>query len=150
MWQKIGISGNIAERFIGVSVPISGKVALISYEAVHLLDLSSPFEIVNDNTIPEGGIHYDKNSKILSYNGIDYSIIGLYGGISTLENQEGEKIIVDTKNECFYIRNISDELVFEFKYDDMSGDWFAATFSDDGKYALLCLPYNLYAFEKLG
>ncbi|HMK48112.1 MAG TPA: hypothetical protein VK436_15935 [Methanocella sp.] len=149
MWHKIEIPGNIAERFIGISVPISSKVALISYECVHLLDLSSPFEIFNDNDVPEGGTHYDKDLEILSYKGINYSIVGLYGGISILENQEGEKIVVDTKKECFYIRNIPNEPVFEFRYDDMSGDWFAATFSDDGKYAVLCLPYGLYAFEKL-
>ena len=41
------------------------------------------------------------------------------------------------------------EVIFEDTFEDLSGDWAVITFSEDGQYIVLGLPYELYVYERL-
>ncbi len=148
MWERINLPKFICERFIGITIPIDNIIHIISYQGVHTINLSKPDIVVSDESFPEGKGLYDFETNILSYNNNRFRVIGLNGGKPIFENSKGEQLIIDTKNEVIKINNIHGDLEFCYRYDDFSGDWIAATFSENGDFLLLLSPYDIYAFRR--
>jgi hypothetical protein len=145
MWKQISLP-YIFERMIGFAVT-NEKVIIVSYEGIHSIDLlSSKHEISNDFDNPEGGDFYDYSRNTLSYQNQDYLLCGQYGDNSPKSNTRGESLILNRQEETLIVGTATEEH-FQFKYQDLSGDWAFATFTPDDKFVVLGLPYNIYVFE---
>lgn len=150
MWERIKLPGYIAERFIGFSLPADDKVLIISYDGVQVLDIIKGIIIENNTDLPEGGKPFDKNLNIFRFNEKNYKIIGLFGADnSILKNSGGDNIIIHKDQQTMTVLNRQEEITFEFNYEDTSGDWCVSTFSCEGDYILLGLPYDIYIFKKV-
>ena len=139
----------IAERIIGVSIPLENELVLISYEGIHFLNLLNPDVVMIDKSLPEGGELFDRERSILSYRDQTYQILGLFGGNPILKNLKEESLLIDTSKQILSVNDAKGIKNFEFQYEYISGDWCSGTFSDYGRYILLCLPYELYAFKRV-
>jgi hypothetical protein len=99
----------------------------------------------------------------LRYDGQTYQIIGVHGGISILHNQWGERIVLDveeretsdgrrvraTPEENTLLIQAADGIpVFTFTFRNFARDWQRATFSRDGMYLALGMPYEIYVFRR--
>lgn len=148
MWEQVCLPAYITERFIGVSQPIDDNLAIISYDGIHLLNINEPGNISLDKRFPEGAKIFDSKNNILTYKDKIYKVMGLYGGQTIEVNKIEERILTDKESETLKIIDCSGNEVFQYHYVDISGDWIICTFSEDSKYAILCLPNDLYLFKR--
>ncbi len=148
MWEKLNLPKFIAERFIGVTHPVNDSILLVSYEGIHTLNLLKTCALSNDINYPEGRGLFNSENNTLTYKGLVYKTLGLHGGEPIVKSPKGEHLVVDTNREVIEIREHTGRLVFDYKYDDLSGDWCVSTFSEDGQYALLLLPFDIYVFKR--
>ena len=130
----------ICERMIGFSVPLNGRILVVSYEGTHTIHLSTEITVEHDDEYIEYDI-YDPETGIARYGEHDYSIIGLQGGHPLLRSPQGETLILDADSETLTV-NHDGEIVYTLKYENFSGDWAAVTFSPDGQWIALGCPYD--------
>jgi hypothetical protein len=133
---------------VGFSLSKAHQVAIISYEGIHLLDLQRPDDVRNDAKYPEGGDLYDPKSGKLTYSGKDYSILGLHGGSPIHKSAQGERLELDLPAEVLRVYGPKDDAVFEFAFEDLSGDWGQVTFSPDFDHIILGVPYEMYVLKR--
>jgi hypothetical protein len=133
---------------IGFSVPNNGDVAVISCEGVHHLNLNRTESVRHDLSRPAGGERYDTRSGKLLHENADYSILGLYGGTPILRSPQGERLEVLQESTRLLIHSNSAEQPVELHFEDLSGDWCKATFSLDGSWILVGVPYELFVFKR--
>ncbi len=148
MFKQLTLPNYIFERMIGFSLPKRDKIIVISYEGIHELVLGAPVMVTHDTLHPEGGTLYDSQSRILSYDNDKFKIIGLHGGEPILQSNTGEKIHLDKQKQILRIVQNDSKVLLNFSYEDLSGDWNYATFSEDFKYVFLAIPYNLFIFQR--
>ena len=138
-WQKRRVPP-ICERLLGFSIPQAGQVLILSYEGTHLLSLANEITVTTDDRFVEYDI-YDPDSGVAHYQEKSYQILGLHGGNPILETPVGGHLILDEEPKTLSVVSNS-QTDFSMKYNNFSGDWAAATFSDDGKYVVLGCPYD--------
>ena len=129
------------ERLIGFSVPVGGASLVVSYEGVHLMHLGEPITIETDAAHPEYDA-YDPDAGTAEYRGVAYCIIGLHGGTPLTETPQGDRLELDPQAQTLAVVAPSGRTL-EAHYENLSGDWAAATFSPDGRYLLLGCPYGV-------
>ena len=147
MWEKVELPGYIFERMVGFSLPADGEVAIVSFEGVHIIDLESPGNVLNDDRYPEGKGIYDERKQVLVYEGKIFKMLGVFGGEPILDSSQGEQLVFDLEKEILKVRQ-NNATLFQFDFEDLSGDWGYATFSSDSAYMLLGLPYDIYIFQR--
>jgi len=151
MWRPISLAGQrLPERIIGFSLPVDNQIALISYEGVHLLHVDDPVSIQDDPQHPEGAGLFDPASRTLVHRQKRYAILGLHGGRPRLTSDRGETLDLDLKNETLRILGPGRRVEFALRFDDLSGDWGMATFSEDSEVVVLGLPYDLHVVKRCG
>ncbi len=138
-WRRLPVP-QFCERLIGFSVPENGEILVVSYEGVHLLRLGPQITVETDNEYAEHDI-YDPVTGVASYRGKEYRIIGLHGGSPLVEGPDGERLVLDTDSETLSVVR-GGKMVYSTAYENFSGDWAAATFSQDGRYIVLGAPYD--------
>ena len=147
-WHQVNFQSFMFERIIGFSIPVDEQLAVISYDAVYLVRLDNQGEVVKDSQYPEGGDIYDQERQLLSYRGTEFNILGLYGGNPLLLSRFGESVNIDKEREVASVQEADGRLTLQFPFEDFSGDWVYASFSEDSTYFLLGMPYDLYAFRR--
>jgi hypothetical protein len=148
-WKEIKLP-YIFERMIGFSLPLNKTFIVISYEGIHTINLNcEQIDIINDFDYPEGESIYDNQNNICIYNGVNYDILGLYGGESINKSNVGEQLIIWPQIEKFSLIDNNKGEQFSYKYNDLSGDWKILSFSYEFNYILLGLPYELRIFERI-
>lgn len=134
----------ITERFIGISQPKNNESIAISYNGVHVINLKTN-SVSHDKTKPEGGENYSVDSQILEFRNQTFEIHGLYGKNEIHKNSLGEVLIIDITKENIFLQK-GKTILWSFKYEDLSGDWYYLSFSKDFKYIIFLLPYEVYFF----
>jgi len=151
MWTQISLPAQFCERIWGFSIPIDDTLVVISSEGVHTIDLKNPGKVSHDYTHPEGRGVYDDRKDILQYGGRQFKVLGGELGGSTqpiLESTSGEQIWFNHAQQFFVIKQKNGETALEYHFKDFSGDWGEITFSEDEKYIVLGMPYDLYVFKR--
>ncbi len=156
-WRDVDIPclGHI-ERLTGFSVPVGNRVAVISYEALHVIDLTARRIIERDETVAEGGDAYDAQTQTLHHKGISYPILGVHGGSrALLTNPLGERLAFDTSIDgpgsivrVLHVLDADNQAPIDIHFDDFSGDWCHATFSPDGRFIVVGAPYDLLVLQR--
>lgn len=148
MWHEVDLHGlYIFERMVGFSPPEEGEIAIISYDGIHLLDLRKPPIIHHDTAYPEGGNLYDQTQQVLSYGGKQFPILGVFGGSPIVRNQRGETLFLLPMEDTLHMQDVDGNMIFAYPFEDLSGDWCYATFSQDGDTIILGMPYNIHIFQ---
>lgn len=147
-WTEIRLNQQW-ERMLGFTLPVDGKVIVISYGGLFTYYLDNPQSVEEDQRYPEGGELYDWHNQVLRYGGDEYRVIGLYGGRPVTESPYGEVLMLDTLRDILHIKGRDAVSTSEHRYCDASGDWAVATFSDDFRFALVGVPYDLFAFRRV-
>jgi len=145
-WQPIK-HGYIFERMIGFSLPIAEKIAIISYEGVHILPITNPDAVVHYPELAEGGDAYDWQQQQLKIDDRIFHMLGLHGSAPLLSSSTKE-ILAFGKDDSFNVQDAAGRKVFSHTFNDMSGDWRVVTFTPDDNYILLGLPYELEIFKR--
>lgn len=138
-WRQLQIPP-ICERMIGFSVPQNDIVLVISYEGMHLLDLTEPVTVEADEDFAEYDC-YNPDVGIAEYHGQKWSIIGLYPGTPLLNSPQDEELKLDTKRLRISLWQ-NGTATWSSSFQNFSGDWAAATFSPDGNLLVLGCPYD--------
>jgi hypothetical protein len=149
----------ICERMIGFSLPIDGRVAVLSYEGIHIFELGDPSSISHDHDYAEGipahqpgeefprrGAGYDSEHQRLDYDGRLYPILGLHGGDPLTTSSRGDAI--QLTQDRLLVKETSGKDTLSYAYNDLSGDWTVATFTQDASHILLGMPYDLFVFRR--
>jgi hypothetical protein len=147
-WQEIQLR-QPWERMLGFTVPVGPKVIVVAYDGIYTHHLDNPQEVEEDESYPEGGEIYDECRQLLKYGGNEYSVVGLAGGKPLLTSQYGEVLMLDILRDILHIQGRDADTTFQLRYRDASGDWAVATFSDDRQYALVGVPYTLFAWQRV-
>ena len=146
-WVQVKLP-HIFERMLGFSLPVNGNIAIISYEGIHVVNVEGAVTARHDRTKPEGGDLYDDKRGVLNYNGVEYNILGVYGGKGILESETGEKLHLDLTRGRFVVSEEIGNTTISYSFKDMSGDWAKLTFSEDSRYILLGMPCELYVYKR--
>lgn len=133
----------IFERMIGCSIPVDGEVAIISYEGIHLVNLHRPESVHHDL-----GIQPDVRQDKLLYKSKTYSILGLQGGTPILKSVQGDHLEILAESGRLLVHTPGLKRPIESSFEDLSGDWCLATFSTDGSWIVLGVPYDLIVFRR--
>lgn len=147
MWSKLQLPF-LFERMIGFSLPVDRRVAIVSYEGIHVVNLDRPDEVHHDLNHPQGGTLFDPKSGTLPYHAKIYSILGLYGGKPITRSIHGETLQLRLEEDVLVIRGAQGDILCEHPFEDLSGDWRIATFSKDASHILLGLPYDLHILRR--
>jgi len=125
-----------SERLIGFTAPARGRFFVCDHDEVWMVDLKDKAELVEIDDAPykfvEGRSDFvgwglnDKEVKEVGDTGIQYEF-----------HPSRDFVVVH-----YWIGAKSGEINFRIS----SGDWFAASLSDDGKFLVLAEPYALAIF----
>jgi hypothetical protein len=144
MWLRLELPSQEWDRLLGFSIPQGEELIRVTSDGIVRL--------------------YDLPSGELRYDGQTYHIIGVHGGIPILHNQWGERIVLDVEEEretsdgrrvratpeenTLLIQGADGIPVLAFTLRNFSRDWQRATFSRDGMYLALGMPYEIYVFRR--
>jgi len=156
-WRDVNVSGlGYIERMIGFSVPVDHRLAVISYEALHVIDLTVQRAIERDGTLAQGGDAYDARTQTLRHEGLSYPILGVHGGSRALVTSPlGERLAFDTSiagpdsaMRVLHVLDADNQVRTDIHFDDFSGDWCHATFSPNGRFIIVGAPYGLLVLQR--
>lgn len=148
MWTPVKLP-YLFERMIGFAMMPTGIIAIIAYDGIHMVKINdSEFLGAQYYDFPEGKTLYNSKTQRLSWNDVEYPVLGLHGGLPAMKNQWGETLVLKTQEEGLQIVDREGQTTVNFKFRDLSGDWAYATFSTDGRLAVLGLPYDLFVFQR--
>jgi hypothetical protein len=164
MWVRLDLPSQEWDRLLGFSIPQGEDLILVTYDGIVRVRLGTPMMASLDERYPKGDPLYDLTSGELRYDGQTYQIIGVHGGIPILHNQWGERIVLDVEEEretsdgrrvratpeesTLLIQAADGISVLAFTFRNFSRDWQRATFSRDGMYIALGMPYEIYVFRR--
>lgn len=149
MWREVDLHGiYIFERLVGFSIPMEERIALISYEGIHIIDLREPRVVRSDGAYPEGGDLYDRRQQVLLYEDKRFQILGLFGATPILRNDRGEELLLSATEDVLQVRGVRGNIILAYEFTDLSGDWRYATFSPNGDAIVLGLPYDIHIFQR--
>ena len=138
MYKKIQTPNLAGERLIGISLPIRDVLHAVSYDKYIVINLvtkeifESRDDAENINKLKGMGrcIGLNLNDEISSSNG--YEI----------------KYQFDQKKDNQFIKITKEDVVVdEIMAQSMSGDWFKCSFAQDGKWLIICDPYDVTIYE---
>ncbi len=136
----------IADRFIGISLPQGDECIVLSYEGTHIINLKTK-KIKHDYSNAEGGIDFNPNRNIFRVSENPLRIHGLYGKKEILKNPQNETLNNDMNKEIIVLKCNSD-IIWSYKYNDLSGDWHFISFTEDFQFIFFLIPYELHIFER--
>jgi len=173
MWEKLDLPRQDWERMLGFSIPDGKELLIVTYDGIARLNLETLKQAPFDDRYPEGEGIYELARSALRYDGQTYQIVGVYGGAPLLHNSLGERIVLGVEEEeeekeekeekdtpdgrrvkatsaesTLVIQDQDGTPSFEFTFQNFSRDWQRATFTRDGTYLVLGMPYDIYAFRR--
>ncbi len=158
IWRDVNVFGlGHIERVIGFSVPVDHRLAVISYEALYVIDLTAQRMIERDGTLTEGGDAYDTRTQTLGHEGLSYPILGVHGGSRALVTSPlGKRLAFDTSidgpdsvTRVLHVLDADNQVrTDDIHFDDFSGDWCHATFSPNGRFIIVGAPYDLLVLQR--
>jgi len=164
-WVRMNtpLAEEICERIAGVSLPVENQVIIVDADIMYRIDLATP-EVVQDNeSYAEGDegleARYDRKMHMVTYTGKQFPILGVNGMFPLLTSPYEERLVEFTRYtnivsqplkiiQTFWVQAKNGERLFEFQFDDFSGDWVRVSFSYDANHIIVAAPYDFYIFER--
>ncbi len=89
---------------------------------------------------------FDEDRSLLTIGGQAYPMLGLYGGVPILTNELGDQLSLEPSQDRLLVLKSERQVKQVIEFSDLSGDWRWATFSADGHYLLIGVPYDLFIY----
>lgn len=132
------------ERVRGISIPQNNTFFILGYDEVYKATIRK--KVRTKRT------HFDSNE--------DLAMVDSFKELSFTNRDPNAPIVSNNNNRISYnfdpaddsvevICNISGE-IRKIDFPTFSGDWFCATFSEDGKYMVLAEPYKIAVYDVHG
>ena len=135
MWTEVGLP-YIFERMMNFSIPIDDEILIESYDGMHLLRLL-PAPAVTNYPEEHSEAGWEK-----------FEMLGLDGGeAAILVNGLEHRLSLDLNRQVLTVVAADGAIVQSIEFSDLSGDWGFATYSVDGKWLVIGVPYDLYVFR---
>ncbi len=110
----------------------------MSYDGAHLVKLSPTVEVS----------HFSEYEGRPEFAGLDLFMLGLDGGAPiTTDVARGHHLSLDLPAERLRVIDRLSRIVQEIEFHDLSGDWGYATYSADGKWLAIGVPYDLFLYR---
>jgi hypothetical protein len=136
------------ERLLAVGIPHHQQTVFVAYEGVYLASWKTlPVSVLFDERFKEGHGLLSRDRHMISYEAAAYQSLGLWGGTPLLYNAWGESI--ELTPEQISLTDSQGKVVFITSFEDFSGDWQVATFSQEGEQVLLATPYQVWLFRRM-
>jgi hypothetical protein len=147
MWKILKVPF-FFERMLAFSVPKQNTFWVMSHDELFQIILAPEVCI---STVLRGseeldGI-FDEDRSLLTINDQIYPMLGLYGGVPILINEVGDQLSLEPTQERLVILTREQQVKQIIEFSDLSGDWRWATFSADGRYLLIGVPYDLFVYQ---
>ncbi len=142
-------------RIIGFSVPEDGVCWAMSTKGLHKVELGFSAKVQTDPAHAENYEIFDTDANILDYKGKRSRMLGENGGEPLLASpnkhqlKRGPKGTVSALGdswESFDIVGADGKPMQQLRFLDTSGDWCYGTFSTDGRFVVVGVPNQLYAY----
>jgi hypothetical protein len=159
-WRMVSTpdAQDICERIIGVTFPVEQQILIISYEGIHVVDLDGSWHVHDDDQYPEGGDIYDWKNQTATYDGKQFQVLGVHGDRPFLRNAYDERLVfIHNKQRLpgqmsfrqqFQVQGKQGEVLLEYEFEDLSGDWMQVSFSPDSTTIVLATPYHFSIFQR--
>ena len=138
MWEEFRLP-YIFERMQNFSIPVGDEILIESYDGKHLVRLL-PKPTVTDYEEDHWEPGWDRFEML----GIDG------GGEPILINGLEQRLSLDPAREVLDVVRVDGRVVQRIEFSDMSGDWGIATYSFDGKWLVIGVPYDLFVYRWCG
>lgn len=147
MWETLKLPF-FCERMLAFSIPEQNRLWVMSHDELFQVTLAPQVYIstVLRGSEELGGI-FDEDRSVLTINGQIYPLLGLCGGVPILTNQLGDQLSLEPSQDRLVILNSERQVKQVIEFSDLSGDRRWATFSADGRYLLIGVPYDLFIYR---
>jgi hypothetical protein len=148
MWDEVGLP-YIFERMLEFSIPIEDQILIVSYDGMHHVRLAPTMEVAHFPEHREGdGLVFGDDVEHVRFGGVDFPMLGLEGGTPILDDpRRGHRLSLDLAGERLRVVDGEARVVQEIAFYDLSGDWGFATYSADGKWLAIGVPYDLFLYR---
>lgn len=147
MWEKLELPF-ICERMVAFSIPQQDAVWVITWDALFQVTLAPDVSVL-PVLQGEGELDkvFDEDRSLLAIGGQAYPMLGLYGGVPILTNEFGEQLSLEPSQDRLLVLTSERQVKQVIEFSDLSGNWRWATFSADGCYLLIGVPYDLFIYR---
>jgi len=118
VWHQLPVP-DICERMVGFSVPQDRQVLVISYEGMHIVNLSEPISVTTDSDYSEYDC-YDPDTATAEYGGRKWDIIGLFPGRPLVHRPNGDELVLDAEQLTVCVVR-SGETIWSESFENSSG-----------------------------
>jgi hypothetical protein len=131
----------LSQRYIGFTIPKAGTFYICDHDEVWRIAIGSDPVVQVTNLEPYKFVEHREDFLGLIFEGLAKNPPLL---------RVGQNEIVydfDPQKDLVRVRYVAAARSGEIEFPIPSGDWFAASFSDDGCHVLLAEPYNIALYE---
>jgi hypothetical protein len=130
-----------SDRIIGFTIPRGNSFYICDHDEVWSVDIGQPLRVAVTDNEPYKFVEQSKDFVGLVFSGLS---------ANAPLHKVGESEITyafDPKSDFVIVNYKVASQRGELKFRTTSGDWFAASFSDDGRYLVLAEPYDIAIYE---
>jgi hypothetical protein len=152
------------ERMIGFSIPEGNALIIVTYDGLVRMNLESPVTASIDERYPEGRGIYDMATSEVRYEGQTFQLVGVHGGAPIVWSPRAEQIVLGVEEDVetpdgrrvratpevstLLVEDANRHASLAFTFHNLSRDWQRATFSRDGNFLILGMPYAIHVFRR--
>lgn len=147
MWEKLKLPF-ICERMVAFSIPQRDAVWVMTWDALFQVTLApdaNVLPVLRSEEELDGVFDEDRNLLIIGEQA--YPMLGLYGGVPILTNELSDQLSLEPNQDRLVVLNSERQVKQIIEFSDLSGDWRWATFSANGHYLLIGVPYDLFIYR---
>jgi hypothetical protein len=146
VWEGVDLP-YIFERMLEFSIPNEDQMLIVSYDGAHHLKLLPTVEVTHYPEHREGeDLHYD-GDRVL-FGGVRFKMVAMDEDPPiTHDTRRGHHLSLDLPGEKLFVIDDEGRLVQEIAFVDLSGDWGFATYSEDGRWLAIGVPYDVFLFR---
>ncbi|HSI34685.1 MAG: hypothetical protein ACAI43_01330 [Phycisphaerae bacterium] len=143
MWEEMD-RPYLFERMTEFSIPRDDRLLIASTEGLQYVRLSPEIAIDRVDASVEYLGDYDP-----VWDGVRFEMLGNWHCDPIIVHPDGGEVLdLDLEAQTLLVLGTGGDVRQEIRFDDMSGDWGVATFSADGKYLVIGVPYDIYIYRR--
>ncbi len=147
MWEKLELPF-ICERMVAFSIPQQQVAWVMAWDALFQVTLAPEVNVLSVlHGEEELDKVFDEDRNLLIIGEQVYPLLGLYGGVPILVNELGDQLSLEPNQDRLVVLNGEGQVKQAIEFFDLSNDWRWATFSANGHYLLIGVPYDLFIYQ---
>jgi hypothetical protein len=139
--RKLDLNGFHSDRIIGFTIPRGGTFHICDHDEVWRVRIGAVAEAELTDDAPYEFIAANRDFLGLVMHGMSAN--------TPIHEVDRSRLAYDfdPKSDAVTVRCVTSGAQQDISFRTFSGDWFAASFSDDGKHLVLAEPYDLAVYS---